>query len=256
VFEEILRPAHDLLSRQYAYAAWKGKEWCIAGGAVRDTLLGRLPKDIDVFIFNCNYENASLDSIPVEALRGLVHPGTISRRPFYSEEVQCDGDPVTLQLMYTPEKDIKSLLNSFDWNICQVAIEPDGTLHDPVGIIDLVEKEKLLRLHKVTNPFSNMRRGYRFSERYGMRISTWDLVTLAKAMILATVKKQALNEEKIKILMETPYPGARMTEENFRVMRETLEREPMDQVFATDRFTEDFGQVARGFTTPLEDTYT
>ncbi len=131
--------------------------WCIAGGAVRDALIGATPQDIDMYILG------------VEGFR--------STRP---QEFQMINDELEVQVMYTHHKTMEDLIRSFDWNVCWCAMGQDGTILNPFNLEEMIEGRdgRAMELRNVTNPYANLRRGYRFSERYNLKILTHDLHTL------------------------------------------------------------------------------
>jgi hypothetical protein len=134
--------------------------WCIAGGAVRDAMIGVQPKDIDFYALGVD-----------DASYGPV------------ENKNLEESDITVQLMHTKYKTPIELIRSFDWNICCCALMADGRLMDPINVRETIEHKEHLRLVNITNPFSNLRRGYRFSERYGLDLLTEDLMKLFKACI-------------------------------------------------------------------------
>lgn len=146
------------------------EQWCVAGGAVRDALIGADPKDIDMYALG----------IPDSPF------GPVQRISLYSGEDVFNGTSdelvMEIQLMHTRCKTAQELISTFDWNICQCALLPNGQILG-ANVGEMVEYRGQLRLVNITNPFSNLRRGYRFSERYGLDIPTTHLIELFKACL-------------------------------------------------------------------------
>ena len=172
----------------------------IAGGAVRDTLMGREPKDYDVFILDADRE-ISGDAIK-ETLARLFTNVKVSEahlsEPFLVSTIKVDG--LVVQVMTSPHLDIDQLMASFDWNVCLFAY--DGTFHAKTQLEDIAPSKDLV-LQKVTFSISTMRRGFRFSERFGMNIPKKTLYTLCEK-VLAT--KQNTKHEPLDLPGDTEAP--------------------------------------------------
>lgn len=161
---------------------------CIAGGAVRDTLLGREPKDFDVFVFVPQWESWNdFRAHFVEEFQSKLnkYPEVISdiewhkSEPFFIRSIEYHSKEI--QVMTTPEKDMEALVDTFDWNICQFAYgERNGSVDFFKKNVELddIKSGGYLRLNKITYPYSTLRRGYRFSERFHMRLATEDIKRL------------------------------------------------------------------------------
>lgn len=159
----------------------------IAGGAVRDTLLGNAPKDYDVFVLGTEFKVLSEDA--AKALAGLeqIVPLEFHKsEPFLVAMVRWNGCDV--QVMSTPHTTVDELLASFDWNVCLFAY--DGTYVQREDTAN-IRQGGALRLRKVTFPLSTLRRGFRFSERFGMEFKREDIVTLCERVAKATSRDKA-----------------------------------------------------------------
>ena len=156
---------------------------CIAGGAVRDALLHREPKDYDVFLL------VKEPALPYK-LEGLpwaneeLLPPSIDNGLHLGSYTWYDGIPLELVIgdALTPDE----LLDRFDWNVTQFAytlkdgllqrcpIKTPGTLSDVP--LELVNRDK--------EPLATLRRGFRFQERYGMEFDASDLEFLLEQALV------------------------------------------------------------------------
>lgn len=151
----------------------------IGGGSVRDTLLGRAPKDYDVFVLG---SSAAPSESFGAALEGLEHVKLLdfhNSEPFLQATVMFDG--AVVQVMATPHADVAALLDSFDWNISRFAF--DGSSITDLCPVSEIGHGKPLVPHKITFPASSLRRGYRFSERFQMVLSSDDVMRLCEAVV-------------------------------------------------------------------------
>lgn len=149
----------------------------IAGGAVRDTLMGRTPKDYDVFVLGTQHKMVGGDA--AKALDGLptIEPLEFHKsEPFMVAMVRWNGCDV--QVMASPHQTVDDLLASFDWNVCLFAYH-DGAFTAREDIAN-IRSGAALRLQKVTFPLSTLRRGFRFSERFGMEFKREDIISLCE----------------------------------------------------------------------------
>jgi len=181
----------------------------IAGGAVRDTLMGRTPKDYDLFILTTKREGIFEDvKFQLgEALR-LNNLSSVDCKiewhksePYLIDSVKYKG--AELQIMVSFAKDIYELVDGFDWN---VSLFGYGYLpkDNKVGFHTLMDVNKIkvgeyLELHKLTYPYSSLRRGYRFSERFIMRINGETIRQICAAIMELEKKKLEAMAEKDKV---------------------------------------------------------
>lgn len=155
----------------------------IAGGAVRDCMMGKEPKDWDIFVLQgagFDFEEAKADM--AEALSDLspIPPVVEWHRsePFLVATVGWRD--LEVQVLVNPAATVRELLDSFDWNVCLFAY--DGT-YQSLETVDNIAPGKSLRLHRVTYPLSTLRRGFRFSERFKMKLDRADVLTLCRQII-------------------------------------------------------------------------
>lgn len=165
-------------------------EVVLAGGGIRDELMAREPKDYDAFIllgkpFSFEYVREEV----WEALEAVDEDRSGST-PFKAAEVIFEG--TTVQIMLTPYKTVEELLASFDWNVCLFA--SDGVKTWALEEVANIGKGMELKLHKITYPLSTLRRGYRFSERFGMVLRQEDMIQLCTE-VLGVLMSQGEQDE-------------------------------------------------------------
>ena len=188
----------------------------IAGGAVRDFLMERKPKDYDVFILNTSGYIPTFTEVA-----DLVRKAT-ELSDYKKVEIKYEwhkSEPFLIESIVTPygevqimARDIQTqadLIDTFDWNVARFSYGRKGFLNgEDVANIGV---GKNLELHKVTYPYSTLRRGYRFSERFTMRFQSKDVRTICN-MIVEKEKenqkrKDALAEFSVKILKAPESPS-------------------------------------------------
>lgn len=167
----------------------------IAGGCIRDTLLGNEPKDFDVFVL-CPGERAEGEpfTVPKEqfekSLRSvsIATCSSLGSGPYLVRN--CDFRGSLVQVMASPHGTIDDLLDSFDWNICLFAW--DGSTFTLRESIRNIGPGMPLIMNRVTYPLSTLRRGFRFSERFGMYFSRGDVERLCSMILMdSTVVESA-----------------------------------------------------------------
>lgn len=154
----------------------------VAGGAVRDHLMGRPPKDYDIFLLGSDFDSQA--GVVAGQLSGLEHvvPLDIHKsEPFLVATVKWNG--AIVQVMSTPATTVDALIDTFDWNVCLFAF--DGAFHAKEQIGN-VGKGQSLKLHRVTYPLSTLRRGFRFSERYEMTLPRESVEQLCRDVLAAS----------------------------------------------------------------------
>jgi hypothetical protein len=177
---EVLRDLQCIL-RPVADSVW------IAGGAVRDAVLKRTPKDYDIFFHSENRPQNER----VRNLLGSMEP--VPTLPWHRSEpflVDTRMHPCgVVQIMWTPHKTLDALIDSFDWNVALFGYDSERvvSLTDPADIAE----GKPLVLHRVTFPLSTLRRGLRYSERFGMQLKREDLERLCKKVAVAAAMREA-----------------------------------------------------------------
>lgn len=155
----------------------------IAGGAVRDTLLGKPPKDWDIFVLPggaFDYERGK--ALTVQALQDLTKVTPVvdwhGSEPYLVATVKWNEAEV--QVLVNPAKDKAALVGTFDWSVCLFAYDGEYLHGEP---LENIAAGKSLRLQTVTFPMSTLRRGYRFSERFKMKLEQKDVVDLCRQVI-------------------------------------------------------------------------
>lgn len=157
----------------------------IAGGAVRDTLLKRKPKDFDVFLLGVEKPEQVEGTITM-AMGGLA---VLEPLEFHKSEPYLvgswDWNGTMVQVMGSPAKSTDELLDGFDWNVCLFAY--DGRYHKREYISNIAPG-KSLRLQTVRFPASTLRRGFRFSERFAMKLERQDVLSLCEKVVALGAK--------------------------------------------------------------------
>lgn len=156
----------------------------VAGGAVRDELMGKTPKDFDLFLLwanEWNFEKVKETLLP--RLEGLSRTKPKvewhKSEPYLVADLSIDGAEV--QILCNPAENAEALVETFDWSVCLFA----RTQHALIQRTPLEEigEGKELRLNRCTFPLSTLRRGFRFSERFKMRLRREDIATLCEAVL-------------------------------------------------------------------------
>lgn len=160
-------------------------EIVIGGGSVRDALMGKSPKDYDIFILGHTELTEEIKERIINRLSKYpkveVEFEWHKSEPFFIISIHYENSEV--QFMYHPAKTIEELVDTFDWNVSMYAFGKGG-VYSPEGVsIDQIKKGGLLflnpKLETFKFPYSSLRRGYRFSERYGMRLPSTEVDKLA-----------------------------------------------------------------------------
>lgn len=155
-----------------------------AGGAVRDSLMGREPKDYDIFVLpghdGFDFDKLAKDIEPSLSDLEQVKPlEWHNSEPYLIATVRWNGFEV--QVLVNPEPDMASLVSTFDWNVCLFAY--DGAVFFQGEQIENIGYGKDLTLQKVTFPLSTLRRGFRFSERFKMKLKYDDIIDLCRRVV-------------------------------------------------------------------------
>lgn len=180
----------------------------IAGGAVRDTLLGRIPRDYDIFIL----VDKPMDEVALEVRKVLDAMNTgqslkyekkreyrtntlleTLKRIFGGKTDDLTGatvtpvKQVTVQIILSRSESIYDLLADFDWNICLFAYGWIPHM-DAIGVYEKTplrhfQMEGELRVNAFHYPIRTLRRGFRFADRYELPINKEDLVKLAGLIV-------------------------------------------------------------------------
>jgi len=155
-----------------------------AGGAVRDHLRAKPAKDYDLFLLGRTLDDDLAAKIKerLGALEELKPLEFHKSEPYLVTTVRSEG--VDVQVMVNPAPTLDDLLATFDWNVCLFGYDGQVCAQESIDNIapgiDNIAPGKDLRLQKVTFPLSTLRRGFRFSERFGMRLICDDALRLCR----------------------------------------------------------------------------
>lgn len=152
----------------------------IGGGAVRDCMMSRQPKDYDIFILN---------TAGIETFSSVREKVKVATEKMPKVEIKYEwhkSEPFLIESIVTPygevqimARDIKTqeeLIDTFDWNVSRFSFGRNGFVNGEC--VSNIGHGKDLVLHRVTYPLSTLRRGYRFSERFTMRFKYDDVKQL------------------------------------------------------------------------------
>lgn len=170
-----------------------GYRWCVAGGAVRDLLLSRQPRDYDVFACLEEPLKPAADRI----LDLFTSAGYLCRQKSTSSyaltAIQMYGVGVEICPVYANNP--IQLAKSFDYNVClaaawlesgpNVALGPDHVCAwADTAMLDCLRKRAGdLLLLRDTTPDTTLRRGYVFQDRFGLRFRKADQLHLARKLL-------------------------------------------------------------------------
>jgi hypothetical protein len=99
--------------------------------------------------------------------------------PFLVATVYYKGFQV--QVLVNPQPTMADLIGSFDWNVCLFGY--DGKEYFQGEQLENIKPGCDLKLQKVTFPLSTLRRGFRFSERFKMRLLYDDVISLSEKIL-------------------------------------------------------------------------
>ena len=188
VYKEICLPLESVTSRTVV----------IAGGAVRDHLLGRKPRDYDVFVLTGKMGAASIQKLTKDVRNYILgqpsHTGVHFPAPTTKYGALPNTSPIAefyfwghkVQVMGSPVGDVAGLLNTFDYNICQLAYRDYKVVHHIWKVLAVIKSHGKLCVTHTTNPVLTLSRGYDFARRYGMTLPD-DVVKTLCAQIAGTV---------------------------------------------------------------------
>src|SRR5690606_1748417 len=150
----------------------------IAGGAVRDWLMGREPKDYDVFVLGAPNQ-------PEPFERALADLEPVTTLDFHKSEPFLQGTfrfgECIVQVMATPHTNVIAVRDEFDWHVCNHAYDASGVTDG--GPVESIRPGESLRLHGVTFTVATLRRGFRFSERLSIRLEYAHIRRLCEAVV-------------------------------------------------------------------------
>lgn len=177
----------------------------IAGGAVRDALLGKEPKDLDIYFLGANWKVEDRDAFNKKlSAADIFYEISTSNLPWHKYERYLlqtiiwkktqELKGVEVQFMGFPVNNIDDLLATFDWEICVFGYR-DGiltTLPESLMLLEKIEKydpknEKYrpprMYLCNIQFPISNLRRGFKFEARYPLKLSYQSILKLCDAAL-------------------------------------------------------------------------
>lgn len=165
----------------------------IAGGAVRDYLLERTPKDFDVFVLT----DAVCDELKAAALSNLEDLDQPTDPKWnYGLSDGFSGTYIWrgayVQVMFVDFQSTEELLASFDWNITRYAFDGEIMTEEPIfyntdGKAYL--RDLILTSGYIRWPRSSMRRGLDFAKRYRLRLRRNDLLRLVDGILREQVER-------------------------------------------------------------------
>jgi len=126
--------------------------------------MGQQPKDYDVFVLG----RSQPDKHAIAASVHLPYAEHWHKSEPYLAGTYHIGEKI-VQIMESPYPTLDELVDSFDWNVCLFGFDGSGVVKRmPVAEIGPGHQ---LNLNRVTFPLSTLRRGFRFSERFGMHMN-------------------------------------------------------------------------------------
>ena len=170
----------------------------IAGGAIRDTLLQRPPKDIDVYLNIEDYcdEHRTHLLNKLVSINADIIDTSYKNTNLYSN-IDCILNNEHIQIMVN-ELEPQDLIREFDYNICQYGYT-NSALYSTTNAKLLIEYLQVmetspydfmdynkwpdLKLCNINNNMNTMKRGYVFSYKYKVQFSK-ELFTYLADLIL------------------------------------------------------------------------
>lgn len=142
----------------------------IAGGAVRDAILGVERSDIDVF---CNSYSIA-DKFKAKLLE-------TSEQLYSSANVTGFKHPKwgTIQLILRFYPSIESCLDSFDFTICQFALDKNKIICGAEGLVHLFKKELVVHKLGKETVFNSLERTQKYIKK-GFSLSSPEFIKIAK----------------------------------------------------------------------------
>lgn len=156
----------------------------MAGGAVRDELMGRSPKDFDLFLlYPPPFEFKKIKDEIEPRLEDLARKKPVvewhKSEPYLVATLDYQGSEV--QILANPAQTPEALVETFDWSVCLFA--RTESLIVQLTALDEIAPGKDLKLNCVTFPLSTLRRGFRFSERFKMKFRLEDVTNLCRKIV-------------------------------------------------------------------------
>lgn len=207
-----------------------GAQARFVGGSVRDALLGRQIGDIDIDIATPAPPERVIELLEKRGIKlvptGLAH-GTVTAiagtppRHFEITTLRRDVETYGRRARVAFDADWEADAARRDFTINAIFLDPDGTVHDPVGgLADL----RAHRVRFVGDPATRIAedvlrilRYYRFEARFGTGLGDPQARAACRALahLLANLSAERVAQELVKLL-ETSYPisALRMTLED------------------------------------------
>lgn len=135
-----------------------GKNVWVAGGAVRDTLLDREVKDIDIF-----YEG-ELDDCPFEIVVKGYDQVDYSETESYLSHQMCAHPGIAYPIQLIHAENVTTCLDKFPCNISKVAVDADCSLHLSAAFMEGY-------MHENVEFYAGCSEEYK--ERIGKKYATW-----------------------------------------------------------------------------------
>ena len=190
----------------------------IAGGCVRDILLDKRPKDIDVYFLGIDWTRESREDFKgkLDAMQ-LYYEIATSNLPWHKYErylllsiiwQHCaEMKDIEVQFMGFPTDSIEKLIETFDWEIClfgyrnQEIITTEGAIQlinkiQTYAPGDIDYKPPTMKHLNVQFPISNLRRGFKFEARYPIKLEYESIVKLCSEVMREDIYKRIAKKEK------------------------------------------------------------
>lgn len=170
-----------------------GHDGFIAGGCFKDVLMGKKPKDVDIF-----FNHAKDYEVALKHFRDECKEGKIWSESYKSKKVQAFYNKkldVTVELISSYYADPDDTLASFDFTITKMAlygVDPDSidgqpTIHNKFNLLyhetffeDLFMK-RLVIDDELEFPVSSFKRSYKY-QKYGYTMCRESNVKMLKAI--------------------------------------------------------------------------
>lgn len=163
----------------------------IAGGYPRDKILGRQPRDIDVFALEASGKSSDV----TEALRWHSIPFMVEPKSYgfpghscpelarFDKSIKLRFMEWDVHLVCTPCQTPSDVVETFDFNICRFFYDVEL---DRIYAWSKTDRSDLhaknMRLMHDRTPVSSLRRGFLFEYRLGMKFQAGDIRTCVKAL--------------------------------------------------------------------------
>jgi len=153
----------------------------IAGGSVRDHFLGVKPKDYDVFVVNCNKKTELISRIAEIKEASVIERDVLNHFSIHEDLIaNLYWEGKIVQIIRSTNTTVDSLLKGFDWNICLFAYDGNFILKEDV---EKLQPGNNLILHNFDKPINNLKRGFLFAERYGLKFQKQDIKFLCDLVL-------------------------------------------------------------------------